>query len=213
LFEPNLGLSHSLEKERAGARAELLLERHGIVTRETVAAERHPGGFAGLYAELAALETVGAARRGYFVEGLGGAQFALAAAVERLRSRREGGDSTIVLAAQDPANLYGSALPWPRRPGSARRPSRVPGAYVVLMDGRAVLYLEAGGRGLLPLVEPEAETMRPALEALAAFVRAGHIKRVAIERFDGEPVIGSPFEELLAEVGFRAGPRRLILSA
>jgi ATP-dependent Lhr-like helicase len=62
-------------------------------------------------------------------------------------------------------------------------------------------------------VEPEAETMRPALEALAAFVRAGHIKRVAIERFDGEPVIGSPFEELLAEVGFRAGPRRLILSA
>jgi ATP-dependent Lhr-like helicase len=212
LFEPGPGTAVG-EKERAGARAELLLERHGIVTRETVVAERVPGGFAGLYAELAALETVGAARRGYFVEGLGGAQFALAAAVERLRSRRDGGDGAVVLAAQDPANLYGGALPWPKRENSARRPARVPGAYVVLLDGAAVLYLEASGRGLVPLVEPEPETMRAALEALAAFVRTGPVKRVAIERFDGEPVVGSPVEALLAEVGFRPGPRKLILSA
>jgi ATP-dependent Lhr-like helicase len=212
LFEPGQGAAVG-EKERAGARAELLLERHGIVTRETVVAERVPGGFAGLYAELTALETVGAARRGYFVEGLGGAQFALAAAVERLRSRRDGGDGAVVLAAQDPANLYGGALPWPKRENSARRPARVPGAYVVLLDGAAVLYLEAGGRGLVPLVEPEPETMRAALEALAAFVRSGPVKRVAIERFDGEPVVGSPVEALLAEVGFRPGPRKLILSA
>jgi ATP-dependent Lhr-like helicase len=207
LFDPRPS-----EKERAAARAELLLERHGIVTRETVVAERVPGGFAALYAELAALETVGVARRGYFVEGLGGAQFALGAAVDRLRSHREGKGGAVVLAAQDPANLHGAALPWPRRE-QGRRPARVPGAYVVLIDGRAVLYLEAGGRGLVSLAEPEEELMRPALDALAAFVRSGRLRRVALERFDGEPVVGSNIEPLLAESGFRAGPRRLTLTA
>jgi ATP-dependent Lhr-like helicase len=212
LFEPRPS-----EKERAAALAELLLERHGIVTRETVVAERLPGGFASVYGELSALETVGTARRGYFVEGLGGAQFALPAAVERLRSQRDGAGSTVVLAAQDPANLYGAALPWPRR-GSrdgrpARRLARVPGAYVVLCDGAAVLYVESGGRGLVPLAEPDDEWLRPALAALADFVRGGGLRRAAIERFDGEPVLGSPVEGLLIELGFRQGPRRLVLSA
>ena len=119
LFEPRPS-----EKERAQARADLLLERHGLVARETVVAERVPGGFASVYAELSALETLGSARRGYFVEGLGGAQFALSAAVERLRSHRDATEEPVVLAAQDPANLYGAVLPWPRREGQARRPAR-----------------------------------------------------------------------------------------
>jgi ATP-dependent Lhr-like helicase len=165
-----------------------------------------------VYGDLGALETIGSARRGYFVEGLGGAQFALPAAVERLRARREG-EQAVVLAAQDPANLYGAALSWPRRDGGTRRPARIPGAYVVLIGGEAVLYVEAGGRGLVSLVEPEPERIRPALAALAAFVRGGGIKRVAVERFDGEPVLGSAIEPLLEEVGFRPGPRRLVLSA
>ena len=190
-----------------------MLERHGIVTREAVLGEKVPGGFAALYAELAGLETVGSARRGYFVEGLGGAQFALGAAVERLRSHRDAGEDAVVLAATDPANLYGAALPWPKREDSSRRPARVPNAFVVMLGGKAVMYVEAGGKGLVTLTEPDDEWLRPALEALAEFVQTGRFKRLAIERFDGEPVIGSQIEPLLEEVGFRAGPRRLVLSA
>ncbi|HZO60736.1 MAG TPA: DEAD/DEAH box helicase [Solirubrobacterales bacterium] len=208
LFEPR-----PPEKDRAQARAELLLERHGLVARETVVGERIPGGFAGVYAELSALETLGSARRGYFVEGLGGAQFALSAAVERLRTHRESGGA-VVLAAQDPANLYGAVLPWPRRAEQARRPARVPGAYVVLLDGRAVLYVEAGGRGLVSLSDHADEWLPAALDALAEFVRnAGPLRRLGIERWDGEPVLGSAVEDLLVERGFRSGPRRLTLTA
>jgi ATP-dependent Lhr-like helicase len=209
LFEPR-----PTEKERAQARAELLLERHGLVARETVVGERVPGGFASVYAELSALETLGAARRGYFVEGLGGAQFALSAAVERLRTHRESGGGAIVLAAQDPANLYGAVLPWPRRAEQARRPARVPGAYVVQLDGRAVLYVEAGGRGLVSLADHPEEWLPAALDALAGFVRSsGPLRRLSVERWDGEPVHGSAVEELLVERGFRSGPRRLTLTA
>ena len=100
---------------RRRAWAELLLERHGIVTRELVRAEGVAGGFAALYEALMALETLGIARRGYFVEGLGGAQFALPAAVERLRGQRDDERAAIVLAATDPAQVYGAALHWPQR--------------------------------------------------------------------------------------------------
>ena len=137
---------------RMRAISELLLERHGIVTREAVLAEGVPGGFAALYSELTNLETLGTARRGYFVEGLGGAQFALPAAIERLRGLRSDEPAgPLVLAATDPANPYGATLPWPRRDDddSGRRPSRVPGAYVVMLDSEPVLYLERGGKGLL----------------------------------------------------------------
>jgi ATP-dependent Lhr-like helicase len=200
---------------RMRAIGELLLERYGIVTRETVLAEGIPGGFAGLYGELANLETLGTARRGYFVEGLGGAQFALPAAIERLRGMRTdepaGG---LVLAATDPANPYGATLPWPRRDDdSGRRPARVPGAYVVTLEAEPVLYVERGGKGLVPLREADPGWLRPALETLAEAVRRGRVPRLGIERFDGEPVVGSPTGELLIELGFRQGPRRLTLSA
>jgi ATP-dependent Lhr-like helicase len=213
---------------RMRALSEVLLERYGIVTRETVLGEGVPGGFATLYGELANLETLGTARRGYFVEGLGGAQFALPAAIERLRGLRaetQGGRgepaSALVLAATDPANPYGASLPWPRRDdaGAGRRPSRVPGAYVVTLDAEPVLYVERSGKGLLALRQPlersglPPEWLREALEAVAESVRRGRIKRLALERFDGEPVVGSEVEAMLVDVGFRQGPRKLTLSA
>jgi ATP-dependent helicase Lhr and Lhr-like helicase len=201
---------------RMRAIAEILLERYGIVTRETVLAEGIPGGFASLYGELANLETLGTARRGYFVEGLGGAQFALSAAIERLRTMRTDEPAgALVLAATDPANPFGATLGWPKREDEekqARRPARVPGAYVVTLDAEPVLYVERGGKGLLPLREP-GEWLKPALEALAAAVKRGRVPRLGIERFDGEPVVGTPTAELLIELGFRRGPRRLTLSA
>ena len=126
----------------AGA-GELLLERYGILTREQVLAEGVPGGFSAIYSELSQLETLGVARRGYFVEGLGGAQFALPGAVERLRAGR----SSETMARRScsrrsiPAQPYGAALPWPvarARRGAGRRPSRVAGAYVVLAGGEPI---------------------------------------------------------------------------
>ncbi|MDQ3647941.1 MAG: DEAD/DEAH box helicase [Actinomycetota bacterium] len=200
--------------QRMRVTAEVMLERYGIVTREAVLAEGIPGGFASLYGELARLETLGTARRGYFVEGLGGAQFALPAAVERLRGMRSDEPApALVLAATDPANPYGATLPWPKREDSTRRPSRVPGAYVVTVDAEPVLYVERGGKGLLPLAEPDDDGLRDALEALAEAVRRGRIKRLPVERYDGEPVVGSPAGELLLELGFRQSPRKLTLSA
>jgi len=193
------------------ALAELLLERQGIVTRDGVRGEGIPGGYGAVYADLRALETLGLCRRGYFVEGLGGAQFALGGAVERIRELRERGEETdaLVLAAADPAQPYGAALPWPKRAGA--RAARVAGAYVVSFGGEPVLYVERGGRSLVPLRDPDEAWLRPALAALVAHVRGGGAKRLAVERFDGEPVAESDAMPLLVEAGFLAGPRRAVL--
>jgi ATP-dependent Lhr-like helicase len=196
------------------ALAELLLERHGIVTRDGVRGEGVRGGYGAVYQELRALETFGVCRRGYFVEGLGGAQFALPGAVERLRELRaarsvDDPPEALVLAAADPAQPYGAALPWPRRAGA--RAARVAGAWVVLLDGRAALFVERGGRSLVPLRDPDPEWLRPALDALVAHVRSGGAKRLAVERFDGEPVVGTEAMELLVDAGFLAAPRRAVL--
>ncbi|HET7573054.1 MAG TPA: DEAD/DEAH box helicase [Gaiellaceae bacterium] len=196
------------------ALAELLLERQGIVTRDSVRGEGIPGGYGAVYAELRALETLGTCRRGYFVEGLGGAQFALGGAVERLRELRprDGEEAEpLVLAAADPAQPYGAALPWPKRADG--RAARVAGAHVVLLGGEPALYVERGGRSLVPLREPHPDWLRPALDALVAFVRRGGAKRLAVERFDGEPVVETEAMPLLVEAGFLAGPRRAVLRA
>ncbi|HEY6762435.1 MAG TPA: hypothetical protein VI318_23240 [Baekduia sp.] len=198
--------------------AELLLERYGIVTREHVLAEGVPGGFSSLYDSLSTLETLGVCRRGYFVEGLGGAQFALPGAVERLRSQADRAEEAapLVLAATDPAQPFGAALPWPKRrddgPGGAK-PARASGAYVVLAGFEPVVYVERGGRGLQVLVERHDPRLVPALEALATFITGDRKLKLSLERVDGEPVVGSDLESLLIEVGFRAGPRKLTLSA
>ena len=194
------------------ALAELLLERQGIVTRDGVRSEGIPGGYGAVYAELRALETLGLCRRGYFVEGLGGAQFALGGAVERLREMRERDESpAVVLAAADPAQPYGAALPWPKRAGA--RAARVAGALVVLQGGEPLMYVERGGRSLVPLRDPDESWLRPALAALVAHVREGGAKRLAVERFDGEPVAESDVLSLLVDAGFLAGPRRAVLRA
>jgi ATP-dependent Lhr-like helicase len=197
---------------RRRALAELLLERYGILTREQVLAEGIPGGFAAIYSELSQLETLGIARRGYFVEGLGGAQFALPGAVERLRGASERQEQPIVLAAIDPAQPYGGVLPWPARE-NVRAPSRIAGAYVVLADGEPILYLDRAGRQLQTLVDAEDPRLRPALAALVEQVHRGGIKRLALEKVDGESALGSSLGGALIELGFQEGPRRLTLSA
>ena len=203
---------------RRRALAELLLERYGILTREQVRAEGVPGGFSSIYPELSQLETLGIARRGYFVQGLGGAQFALPGAVERLRSQAPADtEPPLVLSAVDPAQPYGAALAWPKRDnddGPGRRgPARIPGAYVVLVRGEPVLCLERGGRGLLTLVDGDDARLEPALAALADQVRRGRIKRIALEHVDREPALASPLGATLIALGFREGPRKLTLSA
>jgi ATP-dependent Lhr-like helicase len=218
--------------ERRRTLAELLLERYGIVTREQVLAEGIKGGFAMLYDTFANLETLGVCRRGYFLEGMGGAQFALPGAVERLRAGASalgggapaalGGANAVVLAAADPAQPYGAALPWPKRQSqehpsstSAERPSgraaRVAGAYVVIAQDEPVLYVERGGRSLVTLAG--AEHLRHGLQALADAVRAGRVGKLALERIDGQSAIASELAGTLVELGFHTGPRRLTLSA
>jgi ATP-dependent helicase Lhr and Lhr-like helicase len=197
----------------ARALAELLLERQGIVTRDGVRGEGIPGGYGAVYGELRALETLGVCRRGYFVEGLGGAQFALPGAVERLRELRPREDEEqepLVLPAADPAQPYGAALPWPKRAGA--RAARVAGAHVVLLGGEAALFVERGGRSLVPLREPDEAWLRVALAALVQHVKErGGKARLAVERFDGEPVSETEVMPLLLEAGFLAGPRRAVL--
>jgi ATP-dependent helicase Lhr and Lhr-like helicase len=195
---------------RRRALAELLLERYGVLTREQVLAEGIPGGFSAIYPELTQLEMLGTCRRGYFVEGLGGAQFALPGAVERLRATAAGEEQALVLAAVDPAQPFGATLAWP--PRETRTP-RTAGAYVALSGGDPVLYLERGGRSLHTLIDPDDPRLRLATEALVDQVRAGRIKRLALERIDGEPALTSPLAPQLVELGFQGGPRRLTLSA
>ncbi len=202
--------------ERRRAQAELLAERHGVLTRSAVLAEGLPGGYSAVYPALTELETLGTVRRGYFVDGLGGAQFAMPGAVERLRDAREAapGDEphVLVIGAADPAQPYGAAAPWPRREG-ARSPARVYGAEVVLVDGAPALYLERGGRGLLTFEGTEEPALERAVEALAAWILRDRRRRAAVERVDGEPVFGTALERLLTAAGFRTDLRGLVLRA
>ncbi|MCL2541288.1 MAG: ATP-dependent helicase [Nocardioidaceae bacterium] len=202
---------------RAHATATRLLDRHGVVTRGAVTGEGVPGGFAGVYRVLSLFEESGRCRRGYFVEGLGAAQFATPGAVDRLRSHTKVGDKpvAVAIAATDPANPYGAALPWPESTGdTGHRPGRKAGAIVVLVDGELVLYVERGGRTLLTWSD-EPDLLGPAAESLSAVVRRGGLGRLTVERADGEPLLGSssPLRDALAAAGFVATPRGLRLRA
>ncbi len=214
---------------RAHAAAEGLLERHGVVTRGAVASERVPGGFAGVYKVLSAFEDSGRCRRGYFVGTLGAAQFGAPGAVDRLRSfSRDVGApppekrEAVALAATDPANPFGAALPWPERSaeaadGSGHRPGRKAGALVVLVDGELAVYVERGGRTLLtfsrdPLV------LGAGMTALATAVRHGALGRLTVERADGDSILGtgersSALRQALEAAGFVATPRGLRIRA
>ncbi|MFH8289919.1 ATP-dependent helicase [Streptomyces sp. NPDC018059] len=216
---------------RAHALARTLLDRHGVVTRGAVAAEGVEGGFSATYRVLSAFEDSGQARRGYVVEGLGAAQFAMDGAVDRLRATantRERADSTrpsdaqaaVVLAAADPANAYGAALSWPEPPtGASHKPGRKAGSLVVLVDGELTLYMERGGKTLLawPATQEDPITEDPRLhaaaEALASAARAGSLGTVTVERVNGAAALTSPFAPLLEGAGFHATPRGLRLRA
>jgi ATP-dependent helicase Lhr and Lhr-like helicase len=204
--------------ERLHAQSLALLERHGVLTREAVATEGIDGGFSAVYPILRAMEDAGRIRRGYFVDGLGAAQFALAGALDRLRAVREPADPPAtgalhLLAAADPANTYGAALAWPRRGETDRRPfQRAAGAYVVLVDGVAALYLERGGATLQTLpAANDAAVAVSAARALGALVTDGRARELVIRKVDGEDVAVSPFRPILIEAGFAAGYRGLVL--
>ncbi|WP_310964629.1 ATP-dependent helicase [Nocardioides terrisoli] len=208
---------------RSHAAAESLLERHGVVTRGAVTSERTPGGFAAAYKVLAAFEDAGRCRRGYFVEGLGAAQFGSAGAIDRLRTFTPPAAGTkavaVTLAATDPANPYGAALPWPGRT-AGHRPGRKAGALVVLVDGALALYVERGGRSLLTFVSTvsapsvEEDTLAVAIDALGTAVRRGALGRLTVEKADGSSVLGessAALRQALEDAGFVVTPRGLRL--
>ena len=188
-----------------------LLDRYGVVTRGSVLTESSEGGFGAAYRALSALEESGQCRRGYFVNGLGAAQFALTGAVDRLRAQQREPEQpkAQVLAACDPANPYGAGLAWPEREG--HRPGRKAGALVVLVDGALVFYVERGGRTLLSFTE-EPVRLGPAADALARAVRLGQLGKLTVERADGGHVFGAaPVSEALQAAGFRMTPQGLRL--
>ncbi|MFI5226279.1 MAG: DEAD/DEAH box helicase, partial [Candidatus Limnocylindrales bacterium] len=193
-----------------------LLERHGVLTREAVAAEAVAGGFSAIYPILRALEDAGRIRRGYFVDGLGAAQFALGGALDRLRAFREPEDGrprVTLLAAADPANPFGAALPWPRRDQNDRRSlQRAAGAYVVAVDGAAALYVDRGGSSLqaLPAADDPA-VAEAALRSLGTLLGGGRLRELVISKVDGEPIGRSPWRERLLAAGFTPGYRGLVL--
>ncbi|MDQ3107122.1 MAG: hypothetical protein M3Q68_04880, partial [Actinomycetota bacterium] len=172
-----------------------LLERHGVLTREAVRGEGIAGGYASVYPVLRAMEDAGRIRRGYFVTGLGGAQFALPGAVDRLRQYRDlaaerlgTGPSAVVLAATDPANPFGVALPWPEVVGDVGgRPARTAGSYVVLLDGRGSLFIERRVRGLVALRPFDGSWEADAVAAVERdLLVAGRYSRVVVEKVDVE---------------------------
>jgi ATP-dependent Lhr-like helicase len=205
---------------RAHYQAELLLNRHGVLTRGAVAAESVPGGFTTLYKVLSTFEEAGRCQRGYFVESLGGAQFAVASTVDRLRSYLDGIDPerpeyrAVVLAAADPANPYGAALPWPT--ADAARPGRKAGALVVLVDGQLAWFLERGGRSLLTFTDDPGADHAAAL-ALAELVTARRVESILVERINSVPALQplaggpSPVAAALSEAGFARTPRGMRL--
>jgi ATP-dependent Lhr-like helicase len=185
----------------AHALAGVLLERHGVLTREAVRGEGVPGGFAAVYPVLRAMEESGRIRRGYFVAGLGGAQFALPGAVDRLRTFRDAPmpSRATLLAATDPGNPYGLSIPWP-----VKGPQRAAGAHVVLINGEAALYVEKGGRGLVALRPLDGSWEELAVAALDGLLTEGRFKRISVDRCPPE------LEPYLRDHGFVSTPKGLV---
>ncbi|SDB83695.1 ATP-dependent helicase Lhr and Lhr-like helicase [Raineyella antarctica] len=221
---------------RSHAAAEVLLDRYGVITRGAVVAEEVPGGFATQYRLLTRMEEAGQVRRGYFVEHLGAAQFSTGATVDRLRGFARADDEEVpsptdpapwretpdrparhalALAATDPANPYGAALPWPELPADAdgvrptgHRPGRKAGAVVVLVEGRLVLYVERGGRTLLWFAEDPTDVrlLDPTATALACALRTAQVEKMALEKVNGRSLLATPLAEALLRAGFYSSP-------
>jgi ATP-dependent Lhr-like helicase len=205
--------------ERVKALAEQLLGRHGVLTRDAVAFEQLAGGFAGIYPVLRALEEAGRIRRGYFVAGRGGLQFAHPGALERLRARRDPdheAHQAVVLSAADPANPYGAALGWPRT--GETRLQRAAGSHVVLVDGSLVAFVAGNGREVVPLLPQEAPARtavaRAAARALSRWAEATNRPALGWVAGAGPPLAEGPLTPFLVEVGFvRSGPGFRLASA
>lgn len=205
----------------ARATAELLLDRYGVVTRGSVMAENILGGFGLMYKVLARLEEAGRCRRGYFIEHLGAAQFAVPATVDRLRSYSEDTQLAkpepvaLALAATDPANPYGAALPWPApsiEAGSGHRPGRKAGALVVMVDGALVLYVERGGKTLLVFTEEE-PVLAAAGAALVDVVKRGAVDKLVMEKVNGHGILDTPVAAALTHAGAYSTPKGLRIRA
>ncbi|ALV40931.1 DEAD/DEAH box helicase [Pseudarthrobacter sulfonivorans] len=205
----------------ARATAELLLDRYGVVTRGSVMAEQILGGFGLMYKVLARLEEAGRCRRGYFIEHLGAAQFAVPATVDRLRSYSEDTQlakpepMALALAATDPANPYGAALPWPAlnvEAGTGHRPGRKAGALVVMVDGALVLYVERGGKTLLAFSE-DAAVLSAAGAALVGVVTRGAVDKLIMEKVNGHGILDTPVAAALAAAGAYSTPKGLRIRA
>ncbi|NRB71698.1 MAG: DEAD/DEAH box helicase, partial [Xanthomonadales bacterium] len=201
--------------QRAVARTRLLLDRYGIVSRPCLTGEQMSGGFGPMYKVLRELEEQGRVRRGYFVEGLAGAQFAYAGAIDRLRSGRSAveerdhlvsADDTQLLAALDPANPYGAIAPWPDTgEQEPRTPRRAAGCWVLLTRGRPALYLSGGGRKLLTFpatLRDEEGALAAALEALRSLPKGAYRGSLTIETIDGEAARESALLDQFLAAGF-----------
>ncbi len=202
--------------ERAGSTAwaaaltQQLLTRHGVVARDVTALEPVPGGFSTIYPVLRRLEDTGRVRRGYFVAGLGGAQFAEPGAVDLLRSERDPGAAAVAvtLASTDPANPYGALVEWPAWGGSASKASRVAGARVVLVDGYATGWIGRGDRSVLVAVPDEdPDRSRRCLALAREMVRLAYLPTAErrgwlVAELNGEPATASPLARYFVEAGF-----------
>ncbi len=205
----------------ARATAELLLDRYGVVTRGSVMAEQILGGFGLMYKVMARLEEAGRCRRGYFIEHLGAAQFAVPATVDRLRTFGEDTELratepvALALAATDPANPYGAALPWPAlnaEAGSGHRPGRKAGALVVMVDGALILYVERGGKTLLAFSDDPA-ILHAAAVALVGVVTRGAVDKLFMEKVNGHDLLDTPTAVALAAAGAYSTPKGLRVRA
>ena len=209
LVEADLPLGDVTPTQRQHALATALLDRHGVLTREAVRGEGHPRGFAGVYPVLRAMEESGRCRRGYFVAGLGGAQFALPGAVDRLRAdRRDSPKGALVLAATDPANVYGLSLPWPERPGAGSRPVNGPDGWPGPTSSsstacRASTWRRAP-RASSPSARSTAPGRTPPWPPWARWSAAAGLRRLSIERYD------DGMEPVLRAAGFVPTPRGLV---
>jgi ATP-dependent helicase Lhr and Lhr-like helicase len=209
------------DTERRTALARSLLDRYGIITREAVHAEGIAGGFSSVYEILKTMEEGGRVRRGYFIAGQGGVQFALPGADERLRARRDGEEGTtpLVLSAVDPANPYGASLPWPARgeDGEGPRFARTAGAYVIVADGVLLGYVSRSGQSLTT-VPPESEPLRsraPALlaSALVTWATRSRLRVFYLAQIDAIDARQHPAAAEFLRAGFLDGGRALLLRA
>jgi ATP-dependent Lhr-like helicase len=204
-------MSTPTETERRAALVRALLSRHGVLVREALAIEGIAGGMSAVYDVLRAMEDAGRVRRGYFVEGLGAAQFAAPGADEPLRAEREPRKDAraMVIAATDPANAWGAALPWPKRE-TGPKPMRADGALVVLdADGRVLAWVGRAERSMLTFTT-EAADLETIARAIAEPVDRGARAAMLVAQVDGAPAETSPLAEALKRAGFSATSRGML---